>query len=199
MARSAQSQRTRYLVLLSLFTAILLVQSAIPFLGFIPLGFINLTIIHLTVVAGALVLGPKGGLWLGFVWGMASLTRAFLIGTPIERLLFTNPLIALAPRMLVPLVSWWVAHHLLRQLRQQPLRLALAGIVGSLTNTIGVLGLTYALLGPAYAQSIHRPIETLPAFLMGIVATNGLPEALAAAIIIPPLVTVLIKLSRQQS
>ena len=67
--------------LAGIFTAVIFVMAAVPFLGYIPLGFMNATIIHVPVIIGALILGPRYGAWLGFVFGMTSLIRATLTPT----------------------------------------------------------------------------------------------------------------------
>ncbi len=65
--------RTRKLVLIALFTAIILIQSMVPMLGLLPLGAfavgLSVQIIGVTVAIGAIVLGPGAGAFLGFVWG----------------------------------------------------------------------------------------------------------------------------------
>lgn len=42
--------KTRHIALLMVFVAIIIIQTVVPFLGFIPLGVINATIIHITVL-----------------------------------------------------------------------------------------------------------------------------------------------------
>ena len=64
--------------LTGIFTAIIITMSVVPFLGYIPLGFMNATIIHVPVIVGALLLGPRYGAFLGFVFGMTSLIKATL-------------------------------------------------------------------------------------------------------------------------
>ena len=59
-------------VVLALFAAIIVVLAFTP-LGFIPLPFIKMTIIHIPVILGALLLGPKCGACLGFLFGLTSL------------------------------------------------------------------------------------------------------------------------------
>ncbi len=73
-----QRKKTQRIAFLALFTAIIIIQNFIPFLGYIPLGPLNLTIIHITVIVAALVLGPKDGALVGGVWGMITFIRAFV-------------------------------------------------------------------------------------------------------------------------
>ena len=80
----------------------------------------------------------------------------------------TNPLIAVLPRLLIGPVAWLVW----RALERRPVPgLIVAGTAGSLTNTTLVLGII-GLLGKA-------PWGVL----LPLIVTNGLPEAIASAII----------------
>ena len=54
-----QSKKTVQMVLAGVMTALIIVMSSVPFLGYIPLGVINATIIHIPVIIGAILLGPK--------------------------------------------------------------------------------------------------------------------------------------------
>jgi len=81
---------------------------------------------------------------------------------------FTNPLISVIPRLFIGPVAWWVWHTLERW---PGISLLIAGVAGSLTNTILVLG-AIGLLG----------LLPWPAMLP-IVAFNGIPEAVASALL----------------
>ena len=59
-----------------------------------------------------------------------------------------------------------------------------AGIVGSLANTLLVMGGIYIFFGETYAIAKDVPFEALFGFIMGIIGVNGIPEAIAAAVII---------------
>lgn len=100
--------KTRQMVLTALFIAIILVQSIIPWLGYLPLGAFAVgaavQIISVTVAIGALILGPARGALLGFVWGAYALWDAWTHAPVIGGLIFRNPITALVPRILVGLV-----------------------------------------------------------------------------------------------
>ncbi len=77
-----KNEKTYELVLMSLFTAIIVIMAFTP-LGYIPLVVINATIIHIPVILGALFLGPKKGAFLGFVFGFTSfINNTFKAVTP---------------------------------------------------------------------------------------------------------------------
>ena len=97
--------KSRHLVLTALFIAIVLLQSIVPWLGTLPLGAFAIgaavTIITYTVAIGAMILGPKTGALLGFVWGAYSLWHAWSSVPSIGALIFRNPITALIPRIMV--------------------------------------------------------------------------------------------------
>lgn len=65
--------KTYRLVIRAILTAIIILQTMVPFLGFIPIGITSLTIIHITVIVAAIVLGTKDGMFIGLVWGFSRL------------------------------------------------------------------------------------------------------------------------------
>ena len=80
--------------------------------------------------------------------------------------------------------------------RRQNTRLGgfLCGIAGSLTNTILVLALIYLLLGRSYAAASGIAYEALLGVLGSVVLTNGIGEAVCAAVLTAALAPLLRKL-----
>ena len=68
MERKA-SAKTLGLVQLALLGALIFILAFTPFIGYIPLGFTRATIVHIPVIIGSLLLGPKKGAVLGFLFG----------------------------------------------------------------------------------------------------------------------------------
>lgn len=179
------------MVLTSIFIAMIIVQSFVPFLGNIPLFILDITILHITVIVGAILLGEKKGALLGMVWGICSLIRAFTMGSPITFLVFTNPLIAIVPRMMVGFLSGWIYSRLEQLWKKRNSSMIVAAVSGSAVNTLLVMSLIYVLVGSQYAQEKGISIEQLPAVLMSIILTNGVAELMAAAIVVPVVASVL--------
>lgn len=138
--------------------------------GFIPwFAGAALTIMHVPVIIGAVLEGPIVGLAIGLIFGAFSLIQGAIAPTGPSDVWFVNPLISILPRLLIGPVAWLV-YRALEKLNRV-LALVVAGVAGSLTNTVLVLGMI-GLMG-------H-----LPWALIGTIAvTNGLPEAVVAAII----------------
>lgn len=173
-------------VLYALFTAIIIVQNFVPFLGYIPIGPLNLTIIHVTVIIAALTLGPSGGAIVGGIWGGITFVRAFVWPTsPLAAIVFVNPLVSVLPRILIGVVAGYVFRWLTHKMRQQYLVLGIAGLLGSLTNTFLVLGQIY-LFYNGHSQALYQiDTKAMMPYLLGVIATNGIPEAIIAAIVAP--------------
>jgi uncharacterized membrane protein len=145
------------------------------FLGATRLGFIpyfsgaSLTIMHVPVIIGAVLEGPVVGLAIGFIFGIFSLLQAAIAPTGPADVWFVNPLVSVLPRLAIGPVAW-VVYRALKGISEAP-GLIGAGIAGSLTNTVLVLGVLGAL-------------GLLPWPVIGtIAAANGLPEAALAAIL----------------
>lgn len=158
---------TRRIVIAGVLGAIAIVLG-VTGLGFIPVPNTtgNATIMHVPAIIGAVLEGPVVGTLAGLIFGIFSFTNATVP-------MFQNPIIAIVPRLLVGLVSWWVYRSTYKV--NQDLAAALAGIAGTLTNTIGVLGLAIAF---GFGSAL---IPALPV----IIVTNTIPELILAAIITP--------------
>lgn len=107
-------------------------------LGFIPVPNLagNATILHVPVILGGALEGPVVGTIVGLIFGVFSFIQA-------EVPFFRNPLVSILPRLLIGVVAWAVFVGL----RKVSLDLASAasGVLGSLTNTVGVLGMAVLL------------------------------------------------------
>ena len=146
------------------------------FLGATRLGFIpvpipligNATIMHIPAVVGGALEGPIVGLLAGAVFGIFSFLYA-------ESPVFVNPIVAVLPRLLIGVVAWAVFVGLRRW--SVDLASAAAGILGSFTNTVGVLGLAvlFGLLPPAVIPTVlpQAIAEAILAAIVTVVVVRG--------------------------
>lgn len=190
------SEKTRKLVLLALFAAIIVVLASTP-LGMIPLVVIKATTLHIPVILGAILMGPAAGAVLGGVFGICSVVSntmapnlssfafsPFMSTTGIPGALKAI-WIAVGCRILIGVVAGWLWRGLSRTKMPRVLSLAVTGFVGSMTNTILVMGSIYFLLGAQYAQEVKQVAqEALFGIIMGVVGVNGVPEAAVAAVLV---------------
>ena len=188
-------EKTFQMVLSAMFIAIIILQSFVPFLGNLPLFILDITIIHITVIVGGIVLGPKAGFLLGFAWGFSSFLRAFTSGNAVTFMIFTNPFISILPRLLMGGLIALFYHKMNKVITYDKLRMALSGFLGSLMNTVLVLGLIYLLMA---GQLTGKTVAELPLVLMGIVMSNGIAEAIAASIMTPIIASVLLSVSKKR-
>ena len=69
------SVKTRNLVMTAVIAAIIILMAFVPYVGYINLVVIKATIIHVPVIIGSVLLGPKKGAFLGFIFGATSLVN----------------------------------------------------------------------------------------------------------------------------
>lgn len=199
---SANRQSVQGLAILAMFTSVILVLAFTP-LGLIDLPFIKATILHVPVVIGAVLLGPRKGAFLGGVFGVASLIKntiapsalsfAFSPFMPVpgqDKGSLWALVICLVPRILVGVTPWliyrlWGTLFSKQNKTMQTGGLAAAGIVGALTNTILVMGMIYLVFRQPYADIKGIALGEVFNVILGVVAANGVPELLVAAVLVP--------------
>ncbi|MGX7418701.1 ECF transporter S component [Carnobacterium gallinarum] len=191
-----KKSKTYRIAIIGILSAIIFIQNFVPMLGYLPIPPLNPTIIHITVIIAALTLGAKDGMIIGGVWGITRFVKAFVMpASPLDLLLFTNPFIAILPRILVGLVAG-ASYYALKRKMADTSAMVIASILGSLTNTILVLFFIYLFNSAEYAEAMKVSIDGLLKVLGTIVLTNGVAEAIAAAIIAPFIATALKRISR---
>lgn len=194
---NTQKNKTYRIAILGILSALIIIQTFVPFLGNIPIPPLNPTIIHITVIVAAFVLSTKDGMLVGLVWGLARMVKAYTLpASPLDLLLWTNPVIAVVPRVMVGLVAGLVFHAFLKR-KQEKVGMVTAAVLGSLTNTVLVLGFIALFYGNEYATALNVDPSNLLKVLAGIVATNGIGEAVAAGLISPFIATALMKVRRK--
>jgi uncharacterized membrane protein len=189
---ASRPNSSRHLVLTALFVAIILLQSIVPWLGTLPLGAFAIgaavTIITFTVAIGAMVLGPRAGALLGFVWGAYSLWHAWTSAPSIGALIFRNPITAIVPRMLVGLIIGYLYWRFVknRSMGQQTIWLAGLGALSAFINTFFVLGITWIGFTVMHTTAFGIPDSGLANFLIvSIAGFNGVFEIIVGAILVP--------------
>jgi uncharacterized membrane protein len=144
------------------------------FLGATQLGFIpvpnlsgNATIMHVPAILGGALEGPVVGVIAGGIFGIFSFVQA-------EVPFFRDPLVSILPRLFIGVVAWIVFVSLRGW--SVDLAAAAAGVLGSLSNTVGVVGMAL-LLG-------YLPLAAVVPIL---------PQAIAEAIIAAVVTVVVVR------
>ncbi len=176
-----------------LFIAIIVVMTFVPNLGYITIGTLSITTIHVPVIIGSALLGPIGGLILGFTWGLTSFIKVFVAAvSPIELALFSNPLISILPRILVGLLVALAAGGLTKLLKKDYPRDIAIAVLGTVLNTTFVLG----AIGIFAGGTLFPQDQTLTTILKFIIGTNGLVEIGVAVLLVPVILSRLRKVIR---
>ena len=190
------------MVQVAIFGAIICIMAFTPFLGYIPLGFTRATIIHIPVIIASLLMGPKKGGVLGFLFGLTSFinntinpTATSFVFTPFYSIGeisggIGSIIICFIPRILVGVVPYFVYKLVLRLSSEETRNrgvsnagLVLAGVSGALVNTLLVMNLIFVFFREAYAQANDVAVSAVYTFILSVIGINGVPEAIVAGII----------------
>ncbi len=142
----------------------------------VPTPAVFATFMHIPVIIGGVLEGPLVGALIGLLFGLFTLTAV------------PDPRIVIPARLLIGLVSYIVYGGVLGLMASKTPRMhrsryalagAAAGVMGTVTNTVGTLSLAVLF------QYINIPVA------VGIAAANGIPEALIAALLVGALMVVL--------
>ncbi|MBO0458571.1 ECF transporter S component [Enterococcus hulanensis] len=206
-----KEKNVRNFTLTAMFLAIMIILAVTP-LGFIPIGPINATTMHIPVIIASIVLGPRIGAGLGAVFGVISLARATVIITPMSFVFspfIANPLtnqgdwraviVAIIPRILIGVVPYFVYKGLHRLMKEKvrPVSLFIAGVAGSLTNTILVMNLIFFFFKDSYANVLQVTADVVYGVILGIIFGSGLVEAIVAGIATMGVSAVLLRLMKK--
>ena len=204
----AKKHDTSWMVSVALMAAIVVVLANTP-LGMIQLPIVKATTVHIPVIIGAILLGPTAGAILGFVFGMCSLisnTMApTLLSFAFSPFMSTTGIlgaikaiwISVGCRILIGVVASWVWILLKKIKLNQIASLAITGFLGSMVNTITVMGSIYFLFAKQYAEAKEVAVTAVWGLVMGTVTASGIPEAIAAAVLVAIVTKVLLRIRKE--
>lgn len=204
------SAKTQSMVKLALFAGIIVVLSMTP-LGYIPLGVIKATTIHIPVILGSILLGWKAGAVLGGIFGLTSLvvntitpSLTSFVFTPFYSLdgsggSLWSLVVCFVPRILVGILPYFIHRGIQKLHGSDIVSLGIAGFLGSMTNTLLVMNLIYLLFGERWGAAKQISSDLIYKTILGVIAANGIPEAIVAAVITAAVGKVLIKVLRMSS
>lgn len=192
---------TRFLTQFSMLLAIEAIVCFTP-LGSLPaFGPIVATLSHLPVIVAAILLGTRAGAAMGFFFGLFSFAVwTFTPPVPILAFVFTpaysvgtvsgnlwSLVICFVPRILIGVVtgaSFTAFQKLFSGFDKSKIATyALPGLLGSLTNTLLVLGGIYIFFGRDYASALGISFDILLGLIGTTVLTSGIPEAVLGAVV----------------
>ncbi len=172
------------MTVMAMFVAIIVVMALIPQVGFFQYGGIAFTLLHIPVIIGTIYGGPKFGLSLGFAFGLFSMIVAFMLPDP-ANVIFQNPVVAIAPRMIFGLVTWYIFVGL-KRLSDFRLRVALTFLLGTLVHTVVTLSFVILFLG-FFREFIGEFIN----LIIIVFPLNGTIEIVTAVLVGTPVIMAL--------
>ncbi|MCS4487684.1 ECF transporter S component [Streptococcus sciuri] len=183
-----KKQKSYNIAVIAIFFAIMLV------IHFLTIFIFNLwpvpirpTIVHIPVIIASIIYGPRIGATLGGLMGLLSMIvnttilmpSSYLFSPFVEHGNLASLVIAFLPRILIGVFPYYIARFL-----HGKLALALAGAVGSVTNTIFVLLGIYIFFGHFYGNDFKN-------LLAVILSANSLVELIISIILTLAIVPVL--------
>ncbi len=150
------------------------------------------TIIHIPVIIASIIYGPRIGAILGTLMGLISVVTNTLVLLPTSYLFspfvpngnLNSLIIAMIPRILIGITPYFVY----KWMKNKP-GLVLAGAVGSMTNTVFVLGGIFILFSTVYNGDIQ-------AMLALVLSANSISEMVISAILTVAIVPALEKVKK---
>ena len=188
-------QDTHYMAFLAMLCGILLVMGMTG-IGFIPLPVIKATTMHIPVILGAILLGPGAGAVLGAAFGLCSIwvntTTPGLLSFAFSPFMSTEGMagvfkslwIALGCRMMFGISAGWLWKFFNKVCKREYVSLSVTAALSSMLHTIFVMGSIYFLLASQYAEAKNVAVSAVFGLIMGTVTASGIPEAVAAAILV---------------
>jgi uncharacterized membrane protein len=194
------SKKTLFIVQFSLLLAIEALVCFTP-LGSLPIGPIVATLSHIPVIIAAILLGTGAGAAMGFFFGLFSfIVWTFTPPSPIVAFIFTpfysvgavsgnfwSIVVCFVPHILIGVAAGLLFKLFSRTFERfdgkRVLAYSLTGILSSLVNTLLVLGGIYVFFGSPYAKAIGVSYELLLGLIGTTVLTNGILEAVLAAVL----------------
>lgn len=186
---------TRWMVGVALMAAIIVLLANTP-LGMIQLPVIKATTVHIPVILGAILFGPMAGCVLGGVFGLCSMVSntvaPTLLSFAFSPFMSTTGLVGAAKavwisfgcRVLMGVAVGWLWIGLKKLKLNDMIALPVVGFIGSMTNTILVMGSIYFLLAEQYAAAKQVAITAVYGLVMATVTGAGVMEAIAALVLV---------------
>lgn len=200
-----KTKDTRWLTSVALMAAIVILLANTP-IGMIPLPIVKATTVHIPVIIGAIMLGPMAGAILGGVFGICSIisstTAPTLLSFAFSPFMSMSGIpgaikaiwVAVGCRIMIGVIAGWFWILVKNLKMNQMVALPLTGFLGSMVNTVFVMGSIYLLFAEEYAQARNVGAGAVFGLVMATVITSGIPEAIVAAVLVAVIGKVLLKI-----
>ena len=186
---------TRWMAGVAMMAAVVILLANTP-LGMIQLPIIKATTTHIPVIIGAIWFGPMAGAVLGGVFGICSLISNTMAPVAVSfcfsPFLSTSGLpgalkaiwVSVGCRILIGVVAGWLWIGLKKLRCNDYVALPVVGFIGSMTNTVTVMGSIYILFRAEYADAKNVVMTGFMDFIIGVVTGAGIMEAIVAVVLV---------------
>lgn len=184
------------MVMLSILIAIEIIIAFTP-LGSLPaIGPIVMTIAHIPVIIAVIILGLRGGLIMGFVYGFLSfLIWTFIPPSPIAFLFtpfyslgdingnFWSLVICFVPRMLIGALTYYFISLIYRISKSKFICIFFGSFLGNLISSFILLSLTYIFFKQPYATALGIEYSAVIGFISLTFLLNSIPESILGGLV----------------
>lgn len=122
-------------------------------------------------------------LWLGII--------VYLVYGIYVNIIEFNSIWPILMNILLIVLSLLVAFYANKKLKNNAIDIIIPTILGTLTNTVGVLSAIYFLYGQRFVLALGQDVDMAKKVIIGIGITNGIPEVIVAIILATNIVKVL--------
>ncbi|MCI5679387.1 MAG: ECF transporter S component [Bacteroidales bacterium] len=180
----------RELTTLGLLTGILLLMSFTP-LGYFHTFGLDISLMMIPVGIGAMLMGPKAGTWLGFIFGATSFYQSMTGSSPFSTMLFNiNPfytfLLCIPTRMLMGFLTGAIFKVVQKLDRKKTACFFVGGFFAAFLNTLFFMSvLIICYWNTEFIQGINETLGNLNPlpFVVAFVGVNGALEMPASCIV----------------
>ena len=178
------------LTTIGLMTGILIVMSFTP-LGYFRTMGLDISLMMIPVGIGAMLIGPRAGLWLGFIFGATSFYQTMMGSSPVMMMLFNiNPvftfLLCIPTRMLMGWLTGMIFKGVHKVDRSKTISYFVGGFSAAFLNTVFFMGaLMLFFWNTSYIQELNASLGGLNPimFVVAFVGVNGLLEMPASCVV----------------
>ena len=189
-AEKKSKMSARELTTLGLLTGILLLMNFTPLGYFRTLG-LSISLMMIPVGIGAMLIGPKAGAWLGFVFGATSFYQALTGSSPFSSMLLSiNPvgtfMTCVPTRLLMGLCVGLIFKAVQRVDKRKTACYFVGGFFAAFLNTLFFMGtLLLFFWNTEYVQGINQTLGNLNPllFVLAFVGINGAFEMTSSCIV----------------
>lgn len=135
--------KNKEITILGLFTALTIVIANT--VGFIPIGPLAVTTMHIPVIIVGILYGKKMGAYMGLIFGLISLIRAYTRPSP-TAFIMMNPLVSVLPRLMFGYLTGFL-YESLEKIEKKKVKKVLIGVFIGL---LAILTFLYFNLDESY-------------------------------------------------